>query len=802
MKHTYTRIAAAILSAALPLTAIAAPILQADPSIAGLGLDVALTGGPADSGISIIVKDPKGRTTTMPVQTDANGRASASLDNTKTQAAGEYAVSAVGSDRVAIASANTRVDADTMDPWTSVIQSWTPRIDADGTDEAEILVTLRDRYGNVLEGRPVAVISNRPDDVVEAVTPQTDIDGVQHFAVSTEKPGLIQLRAVDLLSGNTIVESAEINAGGYAVGGYETTNTAYAPSTVSANGKRFYLNAQLTPTSNGFGVLDGFEVTAPSTLNTNEDAPKVTIRAVDAQGKTVENYNGTVTIVTTDPQATVPNFGSYTFRERDLGVKDFPLALRFRTAGEQTIRVQDQNDNGVFGEAVVNVGGNGGSVSRGITITSHDDGDYVNSTDIVIEGVGPRFSNLIVMGGAQDVLGSTNEDGSFSIPVALNPSQRDFTIRVQDDAGRYDSGSLHLILDQTKPEIKSIQFVPKDPEEGEKVLIVVETEDGAQALVRIPNLINGTETEYTLNPVATLSGSYQGFFDAPNAGSYQPAVVVMDKAGNIEEVRSELNVRGKTLPIVQNVQASPRVDSVELTWDAVSAEVTGYRVYVGEDPSDFYSLDTDRAVTKATVKGLTPGKTYYFGVTALNGSMESEEKSALVEAQVLGFKLEVTAQANALNVTWTTLTTDLPLSSFLLEYGVSATDLNETRMLNGELRDYTIRDLLSGVQYFIRVTPVTVTGDKLDELAAEGDGTPEGEGFVAGPRDDIPFDDLRPGAPNEVPSLPNNGVSSIAWMSAIALGVIGVLYQLHRRKNIRQTAAFLQAVQSNYRVNS
>ena len=36
-----------------------------------------------------------------------------------------------------------------------------------------------------------------------------------------------------------------------------------------------------------------------------------------------------------------------------------------------------------------------------------------------------------------------------------------------------------------------------------------------------------------------------------------------------------------------------------------------------------------------------------------------------VQAQVLGFKLEVTPQDSALNVTWTTLSTDLPLSSFL-----------------------------------------------------------------------------------------------------------------------------------------
>jgi len=794
MKRTLTQTISGLLAFTLPFTAIAAT-LQVDNSIAGLGLDVSLHDAPASSDVSIVVKDPEGGSSTVPARTDATGKAMVNVAGTKTEAAGQYILSAVGSDRKALASATVEVEADTMDPWTSTIQSWTPHIEADGHDEAEISVTLRDRYGNVLSGRPVAVISNRPDDYVEALTPQTDSSGVQHFTVTTEEPGLIQLRAVDLLSGNTIIESAEIDAESYGMGGHLEEE----PSTYTTGGKVFY-NAQVTGGSS-FGILDRIEVTAPDTLTTNEEASKITIRAIDRSGNTIENYNGTVRFKTTDPEATVPNFGEYTFKERDLGVKTFALALKFRTPGEQTLRVEDVNDSRIFGEALIDVSGEGGSGAGQIRITSHQNDDYVNTLDIRLEGIGPRFANLIVMGGKADAFGATSDDGSFAIDVSLNPGQRDYTLRIRDDAGRYDSGSLHLILDQVKPVIGNISFVPEDPEEGDKVLVVIESEPNlGSAFMRLPNAVNLMEEELVLAPNPTQSGSYQAFFDAPAAGIYQPSITVMDKAGNVEEVRAELGVGGKSLPQVQNVKAQPRVDAVELTWDAVAGDVSGYRIYVGNDPSDFYSLNTDRAVTKATVKGLTPGKIYYFAVTAVRGEIESAEKSELVQAQVLGFKLEVTPENQALHVTWTTLTTDLPLSSFLLEYGVKEDALGETRMLNGELRDFTIRDLLSGVKYFMRITPITVTGDKLEELAADGEGTPIGNGFNPSARDDVPFDiTTLPGDTlHPAPENPSTGIPAFAWMLAVAFGMAGVAYRVHRRRSVQQTAAFLQAVQSRY----
>jgi hypothetical protein len=231
----------------------------------------------------------------------------------------------------------------------------------------------------------------------------------------------------------------------------------------------------------------------------------------------------------------------------------------------------------------------------------------------------------------------------------------------------------------------------------------------------------------------------------------------------------------------------------------------GYRIYIGDNENNYlYTLDTGKVTTKATVKGLTQGQQYTFAVTALRGEMESEEKSDPVRAVVLGFKLEVTPGDGALRVTWTSLASDLPLSSFTLSYGTTEADLTESRILNGDLRDTTIRDLLNGIPYFIRIVPVTITGDTLDELAATGTGTPDGAGFKPGARDDVPFDipnlpegPLHSGAP----ANPESGIPAAAWMTLTAIAAAGVFFRWRHRQSVQQTAEFMQAIQSHYGKN-
>lgn len=805
MRRAITSIVLIIVALLLPLSAEATGHISANDSIAGLGITVSAQGLTASTTLDLVLTDPGGRHTTQSIQSDSAGAATANVRGTATGHAGMYSIDIEDHGSIIAGPITVAVLPGTMDGHMSALQSWNPHIAADGNDSAEVTVTVRDAYGNVLAGRPIALVTSRPEDAITALTPETDKDGVQHFAVTTTLPGTIQIRAVDLLSGNTIAASATVKADGTAMGGPPVRRSPSDDAmqrgyTDVSSGRRFY--AQVSNQGDAFDLIDSFEILVPSTLPLGQEAPKLTVRAIDKQGNTVENYTGTVQFESTDPNAVLPNFGTYTFKTRDLGQKSFPLVLTFNTPGQHIFRVKDAQNPSIVGEATINVGGSAHGAAGGIAVTSFKDGDKVDALAITVSGTGPAYANLIVMGGSQDATGTTDADGTFSIPITLNANQRDFTIRVRDDAGRNDSGPIHLILDQTPPDIGSITFSPQVPAGNEKVLAVVQSEPGLTSVVMtITDAASHTDLSVTLNANPTASGSYQGFFTAPSTGVYQPKVSATDSAGNATEVRTTLSIGTEGLPVITNVTAEPRVNAVQLQWDAVVEPVDGYRIYVGDSGTNFlYTLDTGRPTTKATVAGLTPGQAYFFAVTAVKGSAESKAKSQIIQATPLGLTLDVTPGNGVLHVKWTTLAANLPIGGFLLQYGIAPDSYTETRMLNGQLRDYTMRDLLNGITYYMQVTPITVTGEKLANLSAKGQGTPSGTGFQPGPRDDIPsgIGTLPGNVKNPPPTNPGSGLPESAAIGTVVLGMLGAVWSyLHRRKQ-RHATAFLRMIQSQY----
>ncbi len=777
---------AAFAGLIVPPTALAAITLQLPlDAIAGLGFDVLVNGAAKNAAVSVQMETPEGDDIALRGTADENGSATLTAKGSSTRRAGTYAFDADG------ATGELDVLPDAIDPVLSSIDVWTPRIEPDGDDAASVTVTLRDQYGNPLPNRIVTLVSGRGDDGVDAETTETDHNGEQHFSVRTYDPGTITLRAIDLLSGIPLTDSATIRSGDEVAMGGEYEDAPRRESRM-AGGTRYYYAAQVAD----FDVIDRFEIDAPSSLELGVEAPKITITAVDRDGNTVEDYTGTVTFSSTDIDATLPNFGRYTFKDRDLGKKDFPLVLKFKEPGKQGFRVEDSNDRTIFGNADITVSGEDEPVTGTITITSPKDGDTVSKTSVTVEGIGPKFTNIVVLGGASDTQGSTDADGKFSVPILLRADQRDYTIRVQDEDKRFDSGPVLINVDDKGPEIKDVTFTPSQPKPSDKVLVVAKSEAGLTSItLTITQPDTNAIQEITLNPAAT-SGSYQAFFTAPQPDEYKPKLVAVDKAGNATELLTTLTVGSPALPIVENVTAEPRVNAVSVSWTELDEKVDQYRVYVGETPASFgYYLDTEKPVSKATVAGLTPGKKYYFAVTALEGGRESE-KSLVAVSDVVGLSLKVIAGDQALQLQWTKVDADTPLSHFLLEYGLDETSLTETRLLNHELTEYTLRDLLNGITYTLRLTPVTTAGKKLTDLTAVERGTPNGSGFHPAAGDPIPFDiTTAPGfLDDHPPEVPNNGVPyAVVW---IALGIagIGVWYELRRQAERSRTQAFLASL--------
>ena len=106
--------------------------------------------------------------------------------------------------------------------------------------------------------------------------------------------------------------------------------------------------------------------------------------------------------------------------------------------------------------------------------------------------------------------------------------------------------------------------------------------------------------------------------------------------------------------------------------------------------------------------------------------------------------------------------------------------------------------------YYLKLTPITTTGESLEDLAATGQGTPIGAGFTAGTSDPVPFD-LRASAgtgptPRPVKEIPLSEEGVPMWMLWTILGGSAFIYQWHlkRRKDQQMTMAFMQAMESRY----
>ncbi|PIP65350.1 hypothetical protein COU77_03015 [Candidatus Peregrinibacteria bacterium CG10_big_fil_rev_8_21_14_0_10_49_16] len=801
---------------ALLIPEVHAQTVTVDDTIVGLSTSIQLEGFQPREVLTLHVRSPEDEELSLQGQTDDVGNAHLALPGYALEKAGVYTIRITPTN----IQAQFTVHPESIDTKTSFITAERATIIPNGTDELTVQVTLFDQYENPLPTRPVALISNRTEDSVSEQTKETNANGIQYFTVRTQREGVLTLRAMDLLSGQMLDDSFAVR----------TQSTAGpVSSSTTKNPSWRILTAQA---GKSFDVIDHFEITVPDQMQVGIAAQSFAIRAVDRDGRSVENYDGEVEITTTDPDADVPfkqgpNKGLYKFQESDQGERKFALALTFYSPGTHTIRVQDKKQpETIFGEKEITVTGKAVSPGgKSIRITSHKDGDTVNSAKIMLEGQGPSYIDVRIMGGKEDVITDTNNlEGTFSAEIELHEDHREFTIRVQDiNNPKTESAPIHLFLDNEPPDIQSITFSPEKPTAESSVLAIVITEPELSSVtMRLKQPQEQEEKEFTLKETEN-PGTYQTLFSVGPAGTYQPRITAVDDAGNSTKIQSMFSVNPKPLSQVQNLQAAAEGNAAALTWDAVEEEVDEYRIYVGESPNDYlYNLDTGRSTTKANVSGLQPGKTYYFAVTALQGDAESPEKSEQASVTILGLTLMVSPQDSALLLEWPSLPASLPLSSFFLEYGTQEGTYTEKRTLNGELRAYTLRDLINGFTYYIRLTPIDITGDIMEELTALGQGTPQGSGVfqpsdpppsvpgtVIGP-DGTPLPPTVsfPQTPEDLPSpmtpspptLSEDGLPSfVLWSMALIAGILFVLHR-HRKHRLQQTIQFFDAIQAQRRI--
>ncbi len=796
--RTLTSFAALLVS--LSASPALAATIQTQDTIAGLQTQLTLNGFSAGAAADVTIQTPGGYPVEQTVRLDGRGQGIVVIDAGDTERAGTYSVSAVAGGQTA--QALFRVLPDRIDPDLSTVIAQDKGLLSDGRDTAVVEVQLYDRFQNPLTDRPVTLIPSRTTDIVEAQGDATDQTGRQRFAVSTTQPGSIGLRAMDLLSGMVLESSAQISAGYNAYGNSDPWSAAMAPA------QQLYSPFAAQVTGSVTSLIDHFEVTVPATMEVSKEASSITVRAVDRGGNTVVDYAGTVRFTSTDQNATLPNFGTYTFKPRDLGEKKFPLVLKFRTPGQQKLHVEDTQDSRIAGDSQpITVTGTSGGNEGTLLITSPKAGQVLGGSEVLVEGTAPALINIVVKGGAQSVHGDSDQSGRFSVSVPIDPSADSATFTVEDDEGRYPaSQAVTVRIDAAEPNVDSVVFTPASPETGVQTLVVVKAEPKLRSVtVSLTKDADGQPQILQLLENANSPGSYQTFFTAPAPGMYQPTIQTTDTVGNVGKYLTTLSVNEKSLPTVQNLAGDPKADSVQLQWNPVDADVDGYRIYIGESPDNFlYTLDTGVPQTKATVRGLLAGHRYYFAVTALRGNLESKQRSDTLALDTIGIRLDVVPGDTTLTLNWSGVPQSLTLQSYILEYGIAKDSYTEKRLINGDADSYAIRDLINAVPYYLRLTPLLVTGEKRDDLAVSVTGTPTGDpNFHPSAGDPIPGDitpvigENHEGAPPEVTTV---GLEGRIWIPAAAISMLLAGGYFYRRFRLQQTAAFLRALEQHNRL--
>ncbi len=803
----------------VPVLADAQTGIIGSNTVAGLGTDIRIKG--VDDGDALLVVLPPYGAEMLYDVVIQNEQASVHIPGTDLEQAGVYELSLERGSEIVIDGDKFTVLPESISIENSVLQSDKTYLRYDLQETATVSVILRDRFGNPLEGRPVRLIPGRDSDTVQSLDEETNAAGEQRFSIVAGAPGTVTLRAMDLLSGDTIGEAITIevgsltaSAGGYAQAPAYTTQTVAQMQRVPSYQQPYYGNQFIGTLAGqplygqvaGFGDVSTFVIQAPTTMRANVDE-NLTITAVDSQGRTVEDYVGTILLSSTDPNAILPGFGEVTFRGADLGRKTLVLGLRFATPGTQTLYVEDSNNPGVSGTATIMVtGSNQPSTNSRMSITAPSNGETVGGDTVLVEGVAPPFINLVVSGGTEDVIGESDRTGFFSIPVTV--SEDTTTLTVRDQSGQSGSASVTVQVDLSAPVIDDVDVDPLQPEvESDFTVTVALAEAETDAEVRL--LIEELDRTVTLERVTGENKQYQTTLSIEEDGIYDLTIEAEDAAGNIATEVMTTEVLPEGLPTVQNVTAEPKPNAVMLQWDDLTdTEVDGYRIYIGDSPENFlYTLETEPNVTAATVAGLDASQTYYFAVTAFDGDRESTEKSDVVSAEVIGLAATVEEGNGSLQLKWNNLNAQTPLAQYILEYGVSVDAYTEKRLLQGSATTHTLRDLLNDVTYYLRLTPVTVSGETLSDLSVVVSGTPSSTapGFQTGPADPIPGNlTLTPTDPvivshSGAPSQPTTGIPSSGWWLLLT-GVLTCGYLVFRqRQHARTNAAFLQHMESQYR---
>lgn len=806
-KKRLTALASILMSVELIIPSVAlgngSCTISAMDTVAGLGTQILLQNCTPSASINLRITGPTGAVSDQQASIDATGNSRVLIPSKTTVIAGTYRVS---SDTTT--TTNFTVISDRPDDDQTILTATPSMVASGGQSSVRVSMVVRDRYQNPVTGRPIALISNRTTDDVKAGSNVTSDEGTITWIITPKDPGTMTLTAYDVLGARQMKVHTDITVGDTS----PTTSSLHASLTGTERG-----GDTLTADAGSMQVT-GFKISLDpedAVVKTNELFSLV-INAINGNSVS-RGYIGTLTVKSSDPDARLPKQGKVPkepltglidIRNVDQGTRRVSQSFLFKHPGMQTITVADQIDPSINGSIEIFVG-RGSGASNDATILDPVDGARIKRSDILmISGRAPSFTNLTVEGLETSFPGESDAENTFHIPIKVPPTYNELNLYVESENKTYKSAPVHIFIDDTAPVIQTASIDPAEGKtEGKGTITVVSEPSLPSVTATIDNV------KVSLVEEAETPGTYTGEITAPKKeGVYDTTIVASDSAGNATTLLLKWAIGTREIPTVQHVKAQSDGGTITLTWDAItSVPVTAYKIYIAKesDPNNIlYSVSTQKPVTSAIIKDLPRGERYIFTMTAVTKEgFESAQKSDPVVAGSPHIVLKGTPGDSSVTLEWAEIA-GLPLSQYILEYGTDAGIYSEKRVINGQATTVTIRDLLPGVTYEFKLTPVTVTGKTEADMAGLTRVVAGGNGFTVGSIDPAPSDltpPLHAGADQappvqlqDVPSVSSSGISSIVIvMTLIFTTTIGLSW-MKLEKERRSTRAFLESLRQDH----
>lgn len=702
----------------------------AEDTIAGYGSTLTTSALAGGADVTFDLKKPQGSIITFTAKADDRGIATTDVSSFHTQAAGMYNVTAKVDGQKA--ETTFQVFADKPAPTLSRVTANKKMAAANGKDNAEVTVELKDGFGNPVEKHQIALVSSRPDDtiVLSSPTAVSGADGIVVFKVASVKDGLATLTAMDMTNNAVVGERESVLFSSDAQTG--STASVITPSQLQAS---LLTQVSTTPLNSSASRLR--IRTEPTNRVAVGDYYNIIVEVLTQNGQPATDYRGTLLFTSTDTNAELPlktTGYQFTGGEQPAASKTFSQAARFLSAGEKTIQVVDRDNVSLSASFTITAFDRAGGTTATTTpiMITRPQAGILTGKDITVEGTATAYQELHIYDNGVDINKVTADaQGVFTATLGnLTDGTHKVEVKAQDTGGNVTASSdaVTVSLRSSTPTVKSLTYDPVGPKfsPAQSVKVIVTADAG---LSRVLYSLQGQPFQLTAD--AQVPGQYTGTITLPaQSGSFDATV----------QVENSFGITGnQSYPASVTIAPSFNMDSVaydpnspttiNVSWQTPTTALNQkLRLAYGMSADALnQTKDIPTAQSPFTLDGLTGNTTYYVQLQALDTSgavLQQSTTKAVTTPQGLAISGAQADNADGkLLVRWSMVGPKSQVTRYHILYGISPENYTKEQYADASVSSVTLEPLVDNTLHYLRVQALGQNGAPLVQ-SSEFTGTP------------------------------------------------------------------------------